>query len=153
MRAFFFWEARAGGLTMSHKCNPYGPLLARALEKWDITLELGDYAFERDWLETHRKDYDVLHLNWLHWFYRCEDLEATVERYARFAENLTFARSLGYRIVWTVHNLKGHERWREADLAKQAEAAAAQAKIDESKALAEEHTNVSSIFDTSQKQS
>ncbi len=110
MRAFFFWEARAGGLTLSHKCNPYAGLLARALEKWDIGLELGDYAFEPDWLETHRKEYDVLHLNWLHWFYRREDLEATVEQYARFAENLTFARSLGYRIVWTVHNLYPHER-------------------------------------------
>ncbi len=110
MRAFFFWEAKAGGLTLSHKCNPYAGLLARALEKWEIYLELGDYAFRRDWLEANRKNYEVLHLNWPHHFYRRDDLETTVKAYAQFAENLTFARSLGYRIVWTMHNLYPHER-------------------------------------------
>ena len=109
MRAFFFWEP-VGGMTLKHRCNPYGPLLARALEVWDIHLDLGDYAFERDWLEDSRKAYDVLHMNWLHYFYRREDLETTLRCYTRFAENLTLARSLGYRVVWTIHNLYPHER-------------------------------------------
>ena len=109
MRAFFFWEP-VGGMTLEHRCNPYGPLLARALEKRDILLELGDYAFERSWIEGNRKDYDVLHMNWLHHFYRREDLETTLGCYTRFVENLTLARSLGYRIVWTIHNLYPHER-------------------------------------------
>ncbi|MBB27483.1 MAG: hypothetical protein CME25_01090 [Gemmatimonadetes bacterium] len=110
MRAFFFWEKRAGGLTLDHKCNPYAGLLARELEKLGIHLELGDYAFEKEWLETHRSSYDVLHLNWLHWFYRQDTLEETVARYARFSENLAYAKSLGYRIVWTIHNRYPHER-------------------------------------------
>jgi glycosyltransferase involved in cell wall biosynthesis len=109
VRAFFFWE-RVGGLTLDYPCNPYAGLLARALEKRDIHLELGDYAFEQDWLRSHREGHEVLHLNWLHHFYRADDLETTRRRYARFEENLTFARALGYRIVWTMHNLYPHER-------------------------------------------
>jgi glycosyltransferase involved in cell wall biosynthesis len=109
MKVFFFWEP-VGGLTLQHRCNPYAGLLALAMEKLDIHLELGEYALERDWLEKNRKDYNVLHLNWLHYFYRSSDLETTVKRYTGFAENLTFARSLGYRIIWTMHNLYPHER-------------------------------------------
>ena len=109
MRAFFFWE-KAGGLTLAHRCNPYAGLLALALEKRGISLELGDYALGKDWLEAGRKDHEVLHLNWLHHFYRSADLETTVRGYAQFADNLAFARALGYRIVWTVHNLYPHER-------------------------------------------
>ena len=109
MNVFFFWEP-VGGLTLKHRCNPYAGLLALALEKLDIHLELGKYAFERDWLEKNRTDFDVLHLNWLHHFYKADDLTSAVKRYTRFAENLLFARSLGYRIIWTVHNLFPHER-------------------------------------------
>lgn len=109
MRAFFFWE-RVGGLSLDYPCNPYAGLLARALEKRGVHLELGDYAFEQAWLRSHRAEYEVLHLNWLHHFYRADDIETTFKRYARFAENLTFARALGYRIVWTMHNLYPHER-------------------------------------------
>jgi glycosyltransferase involved in cell wall biosynthesis len=109
MRVYFFWEP-VGGLTLKHRCNPYAGLLAQALRDQDIELELGDNAFEKGWLEAGRADHDVLHLNWLHYFYRGEDLESTVERYLAFAENLTHARSIGYRIVWTMHNIYPHER-------------------------------------------
>jgi glycosyltransferase involved in cell wall biosynthesis len=109
MKALFFWE-QVGGLTLDYRCNPYAGLLARELEKLDIHLELGEYEFEREWLEKNRQEFDVLHLNWLHAFYRRDDLETTVQQYTRFAENLTYARQLGYRIVWTMHNLYPHER-------------------------------------------
>ncbi len=109
MKVLFFWE-QVEGLTLEYRCNPYAGLLARELEKLDIHLELGDYEFEREWLEENRKEVDVLHFNWLHAFYRRDDLEETVRQYARFAENLTYARQLGYRIVWTMHNLYPHER-------------------------------------------
>ena len=110
MRAFFFWEAAAGGLSLQDRCNPYGPLLARDLAKLGIQLELGDYAFRQDWLKDARNDYSVLHLNWLHWFYRDETLEKSVSRLNRFADNLHYARELGYRVVWTLHNRYPHER-------------------------------------------
>ncbi|NKB72747.1 MAG: glycosyltransferase [Candidatus Latescibacteria bacterium] len=109
MNVLFFWE-KAGGLTLDHKCNPYGPLLSLAFKKIDIYLELGDYAFEKEWLRNKRKNFDVLHINWLHHFYRSEDLESGVKRLNDFAENIHYAHSLGYKIVWTVHNRYPHER-------------------------------------------
>ncbi|MCZ6635404.1 MAG: glycosyltransferase [bacterium] len=110
MRAFFFWEP-VGGLTLQHKCNPYAGLLAQELEKRDIHLELGEYDLQKTWLEENRRDFDVLHLHWLHYFYRRETLEESVTAYRHFAENLTYAKKvLGYRIVWTLHNVYPHER-------------------------------------------
>ena len=110
MRAFFFWEP-VGGLTLQHKCNPYAGLMAQELARLDIHIELGDYAFEKAWLEQHRETHEVLHLHWLHYFYRRQTLAASVAEYAKFAENLTYAKKrLGYRIVWTLHNVYPHER-------------------------------------------
>ncbi len=109
MRVLFFWEP-VGGLTLAHPCNPYAGLLEREMKGMGIELELGDYGFERTWLEEKRAACDVLHLNWLHGFYREKSLQDSLERCARFTENLAYARELGYRIVWTLHNLYPHER-------------------------------------------
>ena len=109
MKAAFFWEP-GKGLSLDDRCNPYGPLLKQALARRGIELELGDYDLSAQWLEARRGDCQVLHLNWLHHFYRRDTLEHSVEAYARFAENLTLARRLGYRIVWTLHNRYPHER-------------------------------------------
>lgn len=109
MNALFFWE-RAGGLTLAHKCNPYGPLLARAMAKLGVHLALGDYEFEKAYLEEKRETFDVLHINWLHHFYRADDLESGVTRLNAFVDRLHFAKRLGYRIVWTMHNFYPHER-------------------------------------------
>ncbi len=109
MKVFFFWED-VGGLTLAHRCNPYAGLLALALAHRGIQLELGDYAFSREWLRDNREEFSVLHFNWLHQFYREDSLAATQERYDHFAANLFYARKLGYRIIWTLHNLYPHER-------------------------------------------
>ena len=56
----------------------------------------------------------MLHLNWLDRFYarfgEPRDPDAAGERFASFTENVIFARRLGYRLIWTVHNLFPHER-------------------------------------------
>lgn len=109
MNVLFFWEP-VGGLTLEHRCNPYAGLLDLALHDHDIHLDLGDYAFTPSWLEQQRSTHDVIHLNWLHAFYRRDDLTTTLKAYHDFAENLHLARRLGYRIVWTLHNLYPHER-------------------------------------------
>jgi len=109
MNILFFWE-QTGGLTLRHRCNPYAGLLDRALHAHDMHLELGDYDFASPWLEAQRSTHEVIHLNWLHAFYRRGDLASTVDAYHHFAENLHMARRLGYRIVWTLHNLYPHER-------------------------------------------
>jgi beta-1,4-mannosyltransferase len=109
MNVAFYWEP-VGGLTLQHHCNPYAGLLARALEERDIYLELGDYEFTKPWLDANRSRIDVLHFHWLHYFYRRDSLETSVKQYTQFSENLAYARHLGYRVVWTLHNLYPHER-------------------------------------------
>ena len=109
MNAIFFWE-KSGGLTLAHKCNPYGPLLSLSMKKQGIQLELGDYAFEKEELENKRETTEVLHINWLHHFYRADDLQTAVKRLHHFVENLHVARALNYRIIWTMHNFYPHER-------------------------------------------
>lgn len=110
MKAFFFWE-NGRGLSIRGRSNPYAGLLARALQKHQIHLDEGMYKFDREWLDRGREDHDVLHLHWLHGFYRTEDLQSTIKKCNRFFDNLTYARSdLGYRIVWTLHNFYPHER-------------------------------------------
>ncbi|MBT4608497.1 MAG: glycosyltransferase [Gemmatimonadetes bacterium] len=109
MNVLFFWEP-VGGLSLEHRCNPYAGLLDHALHAHDIHLELGDYGMSPAWLEAQRSTHDVLHLNWLHLFYRRDDLAATVAAFHDFAESIHVAHRLGYRIVWTLHNLYPHER-------------------------------------------
>ena len=109
MKAFFFWE-EVGGLTLAHRCNPYAGLLASALEKQGITLELGDYSFDRPSLKEKRAEYDVLHMNWLWKFYRRKSAEDTLDRLTHFTDSLLYAKEIGYRIIWTMHNFLPHER-------------------------------------------
>ena len=110
-RCLFFWEG--SGLQLG-RANPYGALLAAALRRHGVELTEGTYEFGRAWLEQSRAAYDVLHLNWLDRFYaRFEDPrdpDAAGGRFADFTENLIHARRLGYRLIWTVHNLFPHER-------------------------------------------
>ncbi len=109
MRGFFFWES-GGDLRLGGRSNQYGALLARSLRRHGIDLEPGDYAFGADWLERSRPDYSVLHLNWLDRFYIQGQPGEALGEFARFAETLIHAKRIGYRIVWTVHNLFPHER-------------------------------------------
>ena len=107
----FFWEG--SGLQLG-RANPYGALLASALRRHGVELTEGDYGFTRSWLERSRATCEVLHLNWLDRFYaRFEeprDPDAATGRFAEFADNVIHARRLGYRLIWTVHNLFPHER-------------------------------------------
>ena len=106
LRALFFWEG--SGLQLG-RANPYGALLAAALRRHGVELAEGDYEFGRSWLEQSRATCDVLHLNWLDRFYagfgEPRDLDRAVTRYADFTDKLIHARRLGYRLVWTIHNL------------------------------------------------
>ena len=60
MNVLFFWT-KAQTLSLEDCINPYGPLLALAMEKLDIHLEPAGYEFGHGWLEEKRRDFDVLH--------------------------------------------------------------------------------------------
>ena len=108
MRSVFYWEK--AGLSMD-RGNPYGALLARAMSGLDVELTAG---FPQDlteaWLAENRGRVDVLHLNWPHQMYDVPDLGDSVARCADLVGRLAHARSLGYKVVWTVHNLYPHDR-------------------------------------------
>ena len=109
MRAFFFWEGDTE-LRLGARSNQYGALLARSLARHGIVLKSGDYAFETKWLEHCWPNFSVLHLNWLDRFYAKGRSGNALTEYTRFAETLIQAKRIGYRIVWTLHNLFPHER-------------------------------------------
>ena len=107
MRGVFFWEA--AGLSLD-RANPYGALLARAMREFGVELEAGHpETLTKEWLHENQGKIDVLHLNWPNYMYEAPDIAGLVARCAEMIDNLALARRLGYRIVWTVHNLYPHE--------------------------------------------
>ena len=92
------------------KTNPYGPLLARAMEKIGVELVAAHVEdLSRDWLDVHRDTLDVLHIHWPHYTYTRPGLDESVVNCTALMEHLWYARHLGYKVVWTVHNLYPHE--------------------------------------------
>jgi glycosyltransferase involved in cell wall biosynthesis len=89
--------------------NPYGPLLAAALERRGVAVEF-TLDFDGRFLWENRERIDVLHLNWPHFFYYHDDPEIMERQMAAFIGRLELARELGYKIVWTAHNLYPHNR-------------------------------------------
>lgn len=107
MRSVFFWEA--AGLSLD-RANPYGGLLARAMREVGVELEAGQpETLTKEWLHANQGEIDVLHLNWPNYMYDGAELAERLARCTELIDNLALARLLGYRIVWTVHNLYPHE--------------------------------------------
>ncbi len=108
MRSVFYWGKAGLGF---EKNNPYGPLLARAMAGVGVELEAGyDEDLSESWLMENRGRVDILHLNWPSYMYNADDAGESVRKCAALIGHLARARSLGYRVVWTVHNLYPHER-------------------------------------------
>lgn len=89
------------------KSNPYQSLLYDA-----IKTEHGIYStgfapkqLTKEYLKSKRQHCGVLHLHWLHAFYDVKN-DKTVQS---FIDNLAYAKTIGYRVVWTAHNLLPHE--------------------------------------------
>lgn len=107
MRVVFYWEA--AGLSLD-RANPYGGLLARALDGIGVEMVAGHgEELSTDWVRANRGLIDVLHLNWPHYLYEGPDLAGRLARAEALLSSLSLARQLGYKVVWTVHNLYPHE--------------------------------------------
>ena len=98
--------------------NPYGALLVEALQKRGLTVERLQYQARDDdahvvdagWLWRNRGRFQALHLQWIFGVYLADSALLAWLRLIRFAARLALARLLGYRVVWTLHNLLPHER-------------------------------------------
>jgi glycosyltransferase involved in cell wall biosynthesis len=97
------------GFPAKRTANPYCGMLYESVEALGVGV-VKDASFDVPWLRANRGKVDIIHLHWLEPFYRYRS--AFVRRYAsllRFALRMCYARLLGYRIVWTFHNLLPHE--------------------------------------------
>jgi glycosyltransferase involved in cell wall biosynthesis len=88
--------------------NPYWPMLASALKKSGINFLFDTpIIFKLGWLIRNRDRVDILHIHYIHPFYGTGKRGRTrLMNVIRFALNMLWAQFLGYRIVFTLHNLK-----------------------------------------------
>jgi len=95
--------------------NPYQALLYRHLADEGITVVAAP-RLSVGWLRANRHRVTTLHFHWPENYYRFDRgwprarHVFTWARLGLFGVRLAIARLLGYRIVWTVHQIHPHER-------------------------------------------
>lgn len=90
--------------------NPYWSTLARELEKAgvfiDYDTQLSFNATNMRWLFINRNRIKVLHLHYIQQFYISNSVFKSIILALLFGFSMLLARVLGYRTVFTLHNLK-----------------------------------------------
>jgi glycosyltransferase involved in cell wall biosynthesis len=99
-------------LLPSYQWNPYQRLLASALREAGVEATAVHRWSQRapilgTWWSQGRPD--VVHLHWIHEFLGGSRGTPSSWRVRWFGWQLRLLKALGVRLVWTVHNLKGHE--------------------------------------------
>src|SRR2546427_683647 len=92
--------------------NPYQRLLYAHLDDLGFPLEVTERLDIR-WLLEARHDVAALHFHWPQGYYHHDGAVAAVASWAKlalFVLRLAVARLLGYRVLWTVHQVYPHER-------------------------------------------
>lgn len=86
--------------------NPYWPLLSRSLVDNGCGFdEDSEASFQMRWLVKKRGKVKILHFHFIQQFYSYELTHARLRWVLRMIRNLLAARVLGYRIIFTLHNL------------------------------------------------
>ncbi len=89
--------------------NPYLANLSHTLTRHGVVLFDGVLPLTQRWVLENQGRIQVLHLNWPSYYYAAPDLAESVRDLLLFLRSLSLAKDRGYRIVWTVHNIFGHE--------------------------------------------
>ena len=87
-----------------HGDNPYLRTLSETLERRGARIE--DFTFRRAFKER----YDVLHIHWPDLHLQARSPLRSVARHVRLGVLFAVLRWRKTQIVWTIHNLKPHER-------------------------------------------
>jgi beta-1,4-mannosyltransferase len=91
--------------------NPYLDLLEEGLHENGVeTANDPNDGLSWRWAIDRRHEIQVLHLHWLSQHYVLANGVRSALALALFAAKLALVHQLGYRIVWTVHNLQPHEQ-------------------------------------------
>jgi beta-1,4-mannosyltransferase len=95
--------------------NPYQRLLYDHLRPFGFELTSGA-RLKTSWLWAARPDVEVIHIHWPQALYTYAAGPARIRpamswlKLAVFMSRLVVARRLGYRIVWTIHQVYPHDR-------------------------------------------
>jgi len=87
--------------------NPYWPLLQQELEALGVEFESSHNSFwlSGAWLWRNRRRVQVLHFHFIQSHYAVSEERVSLRRLFKFAAYLVLARLLGYRLIWTMHDL------------------------------------------------
>ncbi|MBP9500879.1 MAG: glycosyltransferase family 4 protein [Candidatus Promineofilum sp.] len=88
--------------------NPYQRLLRDGLRPHGVDVEFLAGLPDAEWLHARCSDVDILHFHWLDGLYMAR--WKTPLQASRFIARVRLARRLGYRLVWTAHNILPHRR-------------------------------------------
>lgn len=90
--------------------NPYQKLLYDALRVSGVNCSgMSGKGFTFRWLLDNWRTYQYIHFHWLFGIYDLDNTGLTVKKAGIFLTKIIFARIMGYRVIWTVHNLISHE--------------------------------------------
>jgi beta-1,4-mannosyltransferase len=97
--------------------NPFLALPYSHLASKGVRLGPLPSRISAEWLRTNRADEGaVLHFHWPSYSYTARDRNLMTALVREWNCNLAIARDLGYRIVWTAHNLYPHDCGEHFDL-------------------------------------
>ena len=91
--------------------NPYLALLYTHLEREGVKYEYSGY-FGQEWLRVNRGKIAFLHFHWIGDYYADPNGNTSISRLLFFVAKIWLARTLGYQVIWTMHNLYPHDRKR-----------------------------------------
>jgi glycosyltransferase involved in cell wall biosynthesis len=91
-----------------YETNPYLKLLSMSLQKKGINI-IYNPVFNAKWLNQEKGRVDILHFHWIHDQFDSENRILAFKRGLHFILLLLKARILGYKILFTAHNIAHHE--------------------------------------------
>jgi len=90
--------------------NPYVQILAGCLGAEGVEVCTMPRRLSREWLEANLSEREsILHFHWPSYSYTATTRLETADLVGAWLENLDLAQRLGYRVVWTAHNLYPHD--------------------------------------------
>ena len=97
--------------TEVYEGNPYWEQLHAHLEMHGVEFVQTDdkLYLQWRWLLRNRRLVDVIHFHFIQHNYAINEKQASIKLLMKFIGKLVWAKLLGYRLVWTLHNLYPHE--------------------------------------------
>lgn len=96
----------------SEEGNPYQKLLVSSLSKLGVETKLGEglsfFPFLRPVIHNWKPD--IVHTMWTNIFFLSDSKLETLVKLISFIIEVLIVKSLGIKIVWTVHNKYNHEK-------------------------------------------